>query len=66
MKIFVEKYPLLSHRLEGEGVFAHLLEHGYEAVAAGRGEVLAQTDTVDEVEVGIEYVGRSLVRKHAQ
>ena len=37
----------------GKGVEPHLLYHGYEAIAAGGGEVLFESYLLDEVEVGI-------------
>ena len=52
------EYPfcyLLSHGLESDGILAHLFEHGNETVAAGGGEVLAQANTVNEIEVSIYY-----------
>ena len=48
------RLSILLLRLVGQGVDAHLLEHGHEAVGARRGEVLAEADAVDEVEVGGE------------
>ena len=37
----------------GKGVETHLLHHGYEAIAAGGGEMLLEAYLLDEVEVGI-------------
>ena len=51
-------------RLEGYGVYLHLLEHGDEAVGARRGEVLLEADAVDEVEVGGRDLRRGVARKH--
>ena len=47
--------------LERKCVHLHLLEHRAQAVASGGGEVLAQADTVDEVEVGIQNLLRRVV-----
>ena len=48
--------------LEGPGVITQLAYHSDKAVAAGRGEVAAESDTVDEIEVGIEdFIGSTMV-----
>lgn len=39
--------------LECHGIELHLLEHGEQTVAAGRGEMLAKTDVLDEMEIGV-------------
>ena len=51
--------------LEGEGIHAHLAEHGEEAVAARGREVFLEADAVDEIEVGIEDLGRRVAAEHA-
>ena len=49
---------------EGEGVETHLLQHRGEAVAAGGGEVLAEIDGINEVEVGIDDVMGRVTAQH--
>lgn len=49
---------------EGEGVEAHLLHHGYEAVGARGGEILGEAYAVDEVKVGVEDFLRGVAVEH--
>ena len=49
---------------ERQGILAHLLEHGHEPIAAGGGEVLAQADTVDEIQVSVHNLFRCVPAQH--
>lgn len=46
--------------LEGQSVHLHLPEHGRQAVASGGGKMLFQSDTADEVKVGVENLLRGM------
>ena len=50
--------PIFTFHFKRQCIHLHLLEHRTKAVAASRGEVFAQTDTVDEVKVCIQYLLR--------
>ncbi len=52
----------LSLSFERQRVHPHLFHHGEHAVGTGRGEVLFQTDFVDEVEVCVQYFLRGVAR----
>ncbi len=49
---------------ESEGVETHLLEHCHQAIAAGRGEVFTEIDTIDEIEVGLHDLLRRMVAQY--
>lgn len=42
-----------------------LLDHGEQAVATGGREVVFQSDLLDEIEIGIEYLLRCMSAEHA-
>ena len=56
--------PGLQLGVEGEGIHAHLLDHGQQAVAARGREVLLETYGVDEVQVGVENLLRRAAVHH--
>ena len=45
-------------------VKSHLLEHGYEAIAAGGGEVLLQADSINKIEFSLADFFRRMLREH--
>ena len=50
--------------LKGKGVKTHLFYHREQAVGAGRRQVFRKTYVINEMEIGIKDVVRSLVVKH--
>ena len=50
--------------LKCQSIDSHLLNHGEKTIGAGGGEVLLETDSLDEIEFAIEDFVRGVVTEH--
>ena len=50
--------------LKSKSIETHLLYHGEQTVGAGGRQVFRKADVINEMEIGIQDVVRSLVVKH--
>ena len=54
----------LLFRPESHGIESHLLDHRHQSIRTGGRQVLFQTDLIDEMEISIQNLLRSMIGKY--
>ncbi len=62
--IYVEGLSLCLLGLVSQGVHTNLLDHRQKTIAAGRTQMVLQTNLLYEIEVGIHNLGWSMTAQH--